>query len=136
MAHKETRLEHHASGTFDVKVQPGAAGPAENISRFTLEKQIHGGIEGTSAGEMLSAGDPKAGAAGYVAIERVTGKVDGKSGSFVLQQIATMDKSGRELQCKVTPGSGTGELQGIAGTFDIRIENGQHNYTFDYTLPQ
>lgn len=128
-------MPHHASGTFEIKLQPLPQAPAEGLTRMSFEKQIHGGIEGSSKGEMVSAGDPKAGEAGYVAMEMVTGKLDGKSGSFALQQIGLMDKNGLTLQIVVSPGSGTGELKGLAGKFDIKIAGGQHSYTFEYTLP-
>jgi hypothetical protein len=74
--------------------------------------------------------------AGYVAIEVVTGTLNGKQGSFALQHFATMDASGPKMQVVVVPGSGTGELKGMAGTFTNRIENGQHLYEMDYTLPE
>jgi hypothetical protein len=90
----------------------------------------------TSKGEMFSGGDPKAGTAGYVAIEMVTGTLAGKHGSFALQHSATMDASGPKMTVIVVPGSGTGELKGIAGTFTIWIEGGQHLYDLDYTLPE
>jgi hypothetical protein len=132
----EAATMHHAHGTFTVKVEPGAPGPAEGLGRFTLDKQIHGDLEATSKGEMLTGGDPKTGAAGYVAMELVTGTLAGKKGSFALQHSATMDQSGPKMLVTVVPGSGTGELKGIAGTFTIRIENSQHFYDFDYTLPE
>jgi Protein of unknown function (DUF3224) len=132
---KDTPMTHHARGTFTVDVKPLTPTPAEGITRFSIDKQIHGDFEATTKGEMFSAGDPKSGMAGYVAIEMVTGTLAGKKGSFVLQQSATMDASGRKLSCTVTPGSGTGELKGIAGTFDIQIANGQHSYDLEYTLP-
>jgi len=126
----------HAHGTFTVKVAPLTPPPVEGISRYSIDKEIHGDLEGTSTGEMLGAGDPKAGAAGYVAIERVTGTLAGKHGTFALQHSSTMDQNGPKMSILVAPGSGTGELKGIAGTFTIRIENGQHFYDLDYTLPE
>ncbi len=126
---------HHAHGTFTVEMHPLSPAPAEGISRYAGSKVIHGDLEATSKGEMLGAGDPKQGAAGYVAIELVTGTLDGKRGSFALQHFATMNGEGPRMQVIVVPGSGTGELNGIEGTFTIRIENGQHFYDFDYTLP-
>jgi hypothetical protein len=126
---------HHAHGTFTVDVRPLTPAPAEGLSRYTINKVIHGDFEGTTKGEMFGAGDPKQGAAGYVAIEMVTGTLNGKQGSFALQHLATMDASGPRMQVIVVPGSGTGELKGIGGTFTIRVENGQHFYEFDYTLP-
>ena len=128
-------MTQHAHGTFDVKVQPLTPAPAEGLMRMSIDKVIHGDLEGESKGEMLSGGNLKAGTAGYVAMEAVTGKLDGRTGSFALQHNATMDASGQKMQITVVPGSGTGELAGIAGTFTIIIANGHHSYTFDYTLP-
>ena len=126
---------HHAHGTFTVDVHPLSPPPVEGTGRFTIDKQIHGDLEATTAGEMFTAGDPKQGTAGYVAIEVVTGALSGKKGTFALQHFATMDATGPKMQVIVVPGSGTGELKGIAGTFTIRVENGQHFYGLDYTLP-
>ncbi len=127
---------HHAHGTFTVKMEPAAASPAEGLTTFTMQKQFEGNLAGTGQGEMISAGDYKTGSAGYVAIETVTGMLDGKHGSFALAQLATMDASGPKMQVIVVPGSGTGELKGITGTFHINIENGRHFYKLDYTLPE
>ena len=133
---KEIPLTHHAQGSFTVKVLPLTPTPAEGLGRFSIDKQIHGGLEATSRGEMISGGDPKQGNAGYVAMELVTGTLDGKQGSFALQHSATMDPSGSRMSVIVVPGSGAGELKGIAGTFTIRVENGQHLYDFEYSLPE
>jgi hypothetical protein len=132
---KEIPMPHHAHGTFTVKVQPLTPAPAEGLSRFSLDKELHGDIEATSKGEMLGGGDYKQGTAGYVAIELITGTLNGKHGSFALQHSSTMDQNGAKMNIVVVPGSGTGELKGIAGTFIIKIENGQHFYDLDYTLP-
>jgi hypothetical protein len=126
---------HHAKGTFTVDVRPLTPAPAEGLSRYTINKAIHGDLEATTRGEMFGAGDYKLGTAGYVGIEMVTGTLSGKQGSFALQHFATMDAGGTKMQVIAAPGSGTGELKGVAGTFTIRIENGQHFYDFDYTLP-
>lgn len=125
-----------AQGWFTVKMQPLTPPPAEGLGRFSIDKEIHGLLEATTKGEMISGGDPKLGAAGYVAMELVTGTLDGKRGSFALQHLATMDISGRKMSVTVVPGSGTDELKGIAGTFTIHIENGQHSYEFEYSLPE
>lgn len=126
----------HAHGTFTVKLAPLSAPPAEGLARFSIDKEIRGDLEATTQGEMISAGDPKSGAAGYVAIEKVSGKLGGREGSFVLQHMASMDAAGPKMTVQVVPGSGTGELKGIAGVFAIRIESGQHLYDMDYTLPE
>jgi hypothetical protein len=132
---KETPMTHHAHGTFTVNIQPLAPAPAEGLGRFSIDKQIHGDLEATSKGEMFSGGDLKKGEAGYVAFEVVTGTLAGKHGSFALQHSGTMDQNGLKLSVTVVPGSGTGELKGIAGTFAIHVENGQHSYDLEYTLP-
>jgi hypothetical protein len=123
-----------AHGTFTVRVAPLSPASTAGIARYSLEKQLDGDIEATSQGEMMGIGDPKSGSAGYVAIEVVTGTVAGKRGSFALQHSSTMDGGVPAMDIKVVPGSGTGELKGIAGRFVIRIESGQHFYDFDYTL--
>ena len=133
---KNTSMTQHARETFTVQVQPLTPAPAEGLSRFSIDKQIHGDLEATSKGEMFSGGDPQQGVAGYVAIEVVTGRLQGKLGSFALQHTATIDQNGRKMSVLVVPGSGTGELKGISGTFDIQITKGQHSYTLEYVLPQ
>lgn len=89
----------------------------------------------TGQGEMLTALTPEKGSAGYVAIERVTGTLHGRNGSFVFQHSGTMDRGAQQLSIGAVPGSGTGALAGIQGSFRLRIVDGQHLYEFDYTLP-
>ncbi len=127
---------HHAHSTFTVSIKPLTPAPAEGLSRYSIDKVITGDLEATTKGEMFSGGDPKLGEAGYVAIEVVTGTLVGKHGSFAFQQMATMDKSGPKMTGIIVPGSGTGELKGIAGTFSIKIEGGVHQLDVEYTLPE
>ena len=129
-------MSHHAHGTFTVKMGAPTSGPADGLSRFSMTKEVHGSFEGTSQGEMLAGGDYSKATAGYVAIELFTGTLDGKSGSFALQHTATMNGKALDMDIVVTPGSGTGELKGITGTFKITIKDGQHFYDLDYTLPE
>lgn len=127
----------HAEGTFDVKTIPRSPDDATadtSIGRFALDKQYHGDLEAASKGEMLGAGNPAAGTAGYVAIEQITGTLAGKSGSFALQHYGTMNQGKFELNVKVVPGSSTGELTGLAGAMTIIVADGKHSYTFDYSL--
>ena len=128
----------HAGGTFDVKLNPLPAyvqGEA-TIGRMSIDKQYHGDLEATSKGEMLSATTSVKGSAGYVAIERVSGTLHGRIGTFVLQHSATMNRGAPQLAIAVVPDSGTGELAGLTGTMAIRIEpGGAHFYEFEYTLP-
>jgi hypothetical protein len=125
----------HARGNFTVAIVPLSPAPADGLNRFSINKEIHGDLEATTKGEMFSGGDPRQGVAGYVAIEVVTGALQGKHGSFALQQFATMDASGSKMTVVVVPGSGTGELKGMSGTFAIKIGGGQHSYELEYRLP-
>lgn len=124
----------HASGTFEVKLAPQAT-DAEGLGRMSLDKQFHGDLEATSKGEMLSAMTAVQGSAGYVAIEKVTGTLKGRTGTFVLQHTGLMNRGTPQLTITVVPDSGTGQLEGLTGTMAIQIEGGKHSYTFDYTLP-
>ena len=128
----------HAEGTFDVKTVPLTADEATNetaIGRYGIDKQFHGDLEAISKGQMLGAGSPATGTAGYVAIEQVTGSLNGRTGSFALQHFGTMEDNKFDLTVKVVPGSGSGELAGISGSMQIIVSNGKHTWKFDYTLP-
>jgi hypothetical protein len=136
---KDPVMTRHAEGSFDVKTTPIPADDATKdtpIGHFALDKHFHGDLEGSSKGEMLSAGDPSKGSAGYVAIEHITGTLNGHTGSFALQHNGSMDQGTFLLEITVVPGSGTGDLVGIGGTMKIIIAAGKHSYTFDYTLPE
>jgi len=137
MVRKEPLMKRHAEGTFDVKTTPLAADDATAgtpISRYSLEKQYHGDLDASARGEMLGAGDPSTGSAGYVAIEVVTGTLQGHHGSFALQHNGSMDQGKFLLEVTVVPGSGTAGLTGINGTMTIKNAAGKHSYTLDYTL--
>lgn len=124
-----------ATGTFQVRMQPVAfegAEPEWNFGRFLLDKEIAGDLVATTRGQMISAGSAVKGSAGYVAVERVTGTLQGKRGSFVLLHTGIMNRGTPSLSIVVIPDSGTGELVGIEGEFAIRIDGGQHAYEFTY----
>lgn len=137
---KATIMTNHAKGTFDVKLTPQKPDNKEaegaNFGRMSSDKQFHGDLEGTSKGEMLAATTEVKGSAGYVAMERVTGTLKGRSGTFVLQHSGTMTRGAPELSVTVVPDSGTGQLIGLAGKMNIIITDGKHSYEFDYTLPE
>jgi hypothetical protein len=99
------------------------------------DKQFHGDLEGTSKLEMLTAAADSTGAGAYVALERVTGTLHGRRGSFVLMHSGTRTRDGQHLTVTVAPGLGTGQLAGLAGTMTITIVDKQHLYDLDYTLP-
>ncbi|HEX8152246.1 MAG TPA: DUF3224 domain-containing protein [Thermoanaerobaculia bacterium] len=126
-----------ATGEFDVKLAPQPAsdkGQEAALGRMSLDKQFRGGLEATSVGEMLMVRTPTEGSAGYVALERVTGKLDGRSGSFVLQHNGIMNRNTPALTITVVPDSGTGELEGLNGSMTIEITGGKHFYRFEYEL--
>ncbi|HEY0702139.1 MAG TPA: DUF3224 domain-containing protein [Candidatus Acidoferrales bacterium] len=129
----------HAKGTFEVKIEPqGEPDKADGstLTRMSIDKKIHGDLEATTKGTMLAAGTDTKGSAGYVAIERVTGTLDGKTGSFVLQHNATMTRGTPMMNIIVVPDSGTGQLTGLTGNFLVIIApDGKHSYEFNYTLP-
>jgi len=126
----------HASGTFDVKLNQQAVDASGTVSRLSIEKQFQGDLNGASKGEMLAAGTSVQGSAGYVAIERVTAALQGRSGSFVLQHSGIMNRGAPHLIVIVVPDSGTDQLSGISGTMVINIVDGKHFYEFEYTLPR
>ena len=127
-----------ATGTFDVKLspQPADAYADGTLGRMTLDKQFRGELDATSRGQMLTAMTELEGSAGYVAIERVSGTLGGRKGTFVLQHSGTMTRGEPSLKISVVPDSGTDGLAGITGTMTIEIAAGVHSYTFDYTLPE
>ena len=124
-----------ARGTFEVSLTPGDPELGGAAGRFELSKTWHGDLEGSGTGVMLSAGDPQAGAAGYVAIETVQGHLAGREGGFALQQFGTMQAGAQVLHYEVVPGSGTGGLSGLSGTVRLTIDvDGSHRYELDYDL--
>jgi hypothetical protein len=128
----------HARGTFDVKLNPQARDEKvgdPTVGRMSIDKQFHGDLEATSKGEMLAVTTDVKDSAGYVAMERVSGTLGGRSGTFALQHTGTMTRGAPALSVTVVPDSGTGELSGLAGTMTIDIVDGKHLYGFDYTIP-
>jgi hypothetical protein len=127
-----------AQGTFTVQMKPAAEpSTADGVSlgRMALDKTFEGDLVATGQGEMLTALTPVQSSAGYVALERVSGTLHGRSGSFVLQHTGTMHAGTQQLSITVVPASGSNQLAGIEGLFSLRIEGGVHHYTLEYTLP-
>ncbi len=127
---------NRASGEFEVKIVPVAEDKGEGgpLGRMSLDKQFNGPLQGSSKGEMLTAMTATKGSAGYVAMERFTGSLAGRSGGFVLQHSGTMNRGDPQLVVTVVPDSATGQLTGLAGRMAIRIAEGKHFYDFDYEL--
>ena len=127
-----------ATGTFDVKITPQASDLAPegpNLGRMSLDKQYHGDLDGPAKGEMITAaGIAVKESAAYSAVERVTGTLHGKKGSFALQHTGVMTRGTPSLNITVVPDSGTGELAGLTGKMDIIIEGKQHSYVLEYEI--
>jgi hypothetical protein len=132
-------MSQHVTGPFDVKITPQKPDTqiarAANLGRLTIDKRYHGDLEAIAKGEMLAMQTEVKGSAGYVAMERVTGKLKGRNGSFVLQHSATMNRGTAELAVTVVPDSGSGELRGLSGKMRIIIApDGAHSYEFDFKI--
>lgn len=135
---REETMSGLARGEFTVELKPlaleGASG-TDGRGRMSIDKRIHGGLEATTRGQMLTATTGVDGSAVYVAIEEVSGTLDGRTGSFLLHHRGVMTRGEQALSVQVVPDSGTGELSGLSGEFRIRFEGGRHLYEFAYALP-
>lgn len=124
-----------ARGTFDIKMEQAPPELEGAVNRYDFTKTFHGDLVGSGAGVMLSCGDPESGAAGYVAIETVRGRLGDRSGSFALQQLGMISGGSSTLHYQVVPGSGQDALKGITGTLQLTISpNGRHDYELAYEL--
>jgi Protein of unknown function (DUF3224) len=126
-----------AIGTFEVKLSPltlNNSAADSSLGRLDIDKEFFGDLKATSRGEMLSAGTAVKGSAGYVAIERVNGTLENRTGSFVLQHTGTMNRAVPKLEIGVVPDSGTDQLLGLSGSMTINRADGIHTYDFEYTL--
>jgi hypothetical protein len=120
---------------FQVQLKPlnGDAVDA-SLARMSIDKQFHGELKATSKGQMLAAATSVKDSAGYVAIERVTGTLQNRHGTFLLQHHGLMTRGAGDLRITVIPDSGTDQLMGLAGTMTIIVAGGEHSYDFEYTL--
>ena len=136
---RESPMTKQASGTFEVNLTPQKPDNNEEkakLGRMSIDKRFCGDLEAISNGEMLSAMTDVKGSAGYVAIERVSGTLHGRDGTFVLQHAGTMTRGVPQLSITVVPDSGSGQLSGLSGSMIINIEAREHSYQFDYTIPE
>jgi hypothetical protein len=137
---KGAAMSGKAKGPFEVKIAPlalSAVAQDPALGRMSIDKQYHGDLEGTGKGEMLTAGDATSGSAAYVAVERVSGTLGGRKGSFLVYHHATMARGKQSLSIAIVPDSGTGQFSGISGTMNILFQaGGQHAYELEYTLPE
>lgn len=129
---------HHAHGTFEVTITPhddsNDGSGVGAVNRMALDKQFHGDLEASSKGQMLAVQTAVGGSAGYVAMECVTGTLNGASGTFALQHSGTMARGAQQLSITVVPDSGTEALTGLEGKLSVNIVDGKHSYEFEYTL--
>ena len=123
-----------AAGPFEVKLTPQPPGEDAALGRLTLDKTFHGALEATSKGQMLAFSSSIKGSAGYVAMEQVSGTLQGRRGTFVLQHSGTMTRGEPQLTVTVVPDSGTEELVGLSGAMQIDISGGKHAYLFEYAF--
>jgi uncharacterized protein DUF3224 len=130
-------MSKRASGTFDVKLTPKDQGADATVGGMSIDKEFHGDLAATSKGQMLMASSSSVkNSAGYVAIEKVTGTLNGRRGSFYLQHTGVMTRGAGELTITVIPDTGTDQLSGLEGRMNIIIApDGKHSYDFDYSLP-
>jgi hypothetical protein len=132
------RMTQHASGSFDITTTPAAPPDHQGrtaIGRMLLDKRYAGELAATGKGEMLTAVTDTHGSAAYVAIERISGTLNGKRGSFVIQHAGTMSAGGKHATINVVPDSGAGDLTGISGTLRLTLVERTHFYELDYVLP-
>lgn len=113
-----------------VSYEEPPAGPV--LSRIHVEESFSGDIEADGVVEFLQAAQPD-GTASFVGIERVTGAIAGRSGTFLLQDSGTVAAGIVSGDWFVVPGSGTGELAGLRGTGGFRANLGEGaEVTLDY----
>ena len=109
--------------------------PAGLWAPQNFDKVFHGALDATGVVHMLAVATAVDGSAGYVAVERIDGALDGRRGSFLTQHNGILDRGKPSLSVTVVPDSATGELEGLTGRIVIDIVEGKHYYTFDYSLP-
>jgi len=126
-----------ARGGFDVEMRPDSeddSAEGTTLGCMVVDKQIYGDLEASSRGRMLTGMTDVEGSAGYVLIERVRGRLHGRTGTFLLQHWGILDHGAPRQMIEVVPDSGTGELAGLKGNLTVQIAEGKHSYEFDYTL--
>ncbi len=129
----------NVTGTFEISMKaepPYDTVDGVNLGRASFDKRFSGPLQATSVVQMLSARTPVENSAGYVAVERIVGMLEGRSGSFVVLQTGLMNRGEQSLTITIVPDSGTGELAGISGKMNIRIVDRQHHYELEYALPR
>jgi Protein of unknown function (DUF3224) len=126
----------HATGRIDVKTyepQPyEEVDDGPNLVQIHVTETFSGDIEGEGVVRFLQAVRTDE-SASFVGIERVTGSIDGRQGSFLLQDAGTLEGQAVKGDWFVIPGSGTGDLTGLRGEGGFSAQLGQHaSITLDY----
>jgi hypothetical protein len=139
-------MSGQATGTYAVKSwdektwdgRPWNEVPGSKVTHSVVTQTFSGGIEGEAICQQLVAysGDTYA---SFVGLHHVTGNLDGRSGSFVLQSSGTYADNAARVTWFVVPGSGTGELAGLSGQggYTARHEDYPNvPYTLEYVIEQ
>jgi len=127
------RIPFEVTGWEPEPLELGEAGTVA-FGRVTLRKKFSGALTGTSVVAMTSAAVGEA-PVGYVAVELVTGSLEGRSGSFVLQHTGVVEGSDGTSGGVVLPGTATGGLEGLRGEMTITHDESGAVLTLDYELP-
>lgn len=126
-----------AQGSFETSTSNAPAYESVDdvaFSRSRWQRRFQGDLTGEGQLEMLSARTPRPGSAGYVALERISGVLHGRRGTFALLHMALMAPGQRSLTMNIVPDSGTGELRGISGTMEVSVKDGTRSYRLEYQL--
>jgi hypothetical protein len=124
-------------GKFESKASPLESTETEKrigAIRMMFEKRFSGALEATSVVVMSGIMNKELGSGGYIALERIDGILEGRKGTFCLQHSSVMKRGKPSQTILVVPDSGTDELVGLSGNMTIDVTNGDHFFTFDYSL--
>lgn len=130
-------MKKTVKGPFEIKSIPlpgDEASQAIGMMRMKFEKQFTGDLEANAVVSMMGMMNKDIGSGGYVALEKVTGTLQGRKGSFCLQHSSQMERGKSSQSILVVPDSGTEELTGLSGEMVIDIVEGQHFYTLSFKL--
>lgn len=127
----------HARSTFEIRSWDEAAvreeGGSPKLARVSATTAYLGDVEGEGALEyLMTYGDD--GIASFVGLERVTGRLGDRAGSFVLRQVGTFEAGTAKARCAVVPGSGSGGLVGLRGEGDLSAGPDGVSMTLDYEV--
>lgn len=131
-------MKQSANARFTIKSwdeQPyGEGDDLPKLTRASVTKSYTGEITGEGQVEylMMYRGD---GSASFVGLERVVGRIAGRSGSYVLQRSGVFEDGQAKESYSVIPGSATGELHGLSGDGVSAVGHGmEHPFTLNYEL--